>query len=71
MSVATEFKIDNVRGYGSAVVDRLLQAIEQDTPLRPDPGHPHLFFLEAGRDNFYIAPLCTGTIVLLAHWMAD
>ena len=60
--------IENPRGYASQVVERLEHALSGNTPAEPDPRHPHMFLLDSGRDHFYIAPLPTGKVVLLAHW---
>ncbi len=65
---ATMFEVEDVRGYGFAVVERLREALERHAPLQPDPRHPHLFFLETAEEGFYLAPLPTSKILLLAHW---
>ncbi len=65
---ATPLVIEDVRGYGAAVVARLRRAVEEHAPARPDPRHPHLFVIETERESFYVAPLPTGKLVLLAHW---
>ena len=68
MAAGIASAVDDVRGYGPEVVERLKEALEQDCPARPDPGHPHLFVLERAGESFYIAPLPTGKILLLARW---
>ncbi len=60
--------IEDVRGYGTAVVERLQLALEKNAPAQPDPAHPHLFVVEMAGESFYVAPLPTGKILLLAHW---
>ena len=49
---------------------RLKQALEQNCPALPDPRHPHLFVLECAGESFYVAPLSTGKVLLLAHWLS-
>lgn len=61
-------EVDDLRGYGAGVVNRLQRAIDERVPVTPDPRHPNALFLQAGRDNFYIAPLPSGKVVLLAYW---
>jgi hypothetical protein len=68
MAAGIASAVDDVRGYGPEVVERLRGALEQNCPARPDPLHPYLFVLECAGENFYIAPLPTGTILLLARW---
>ena len=56
MATGTAFVVEDVRGYGPTVVERLKQAVEQNCPARPDPLHPHLSVLECTAESFYIAP---------------
>ena len=60
--------IEDVRGYGAAVVARLKRALDENAPALPDPRHPTCFVVESGQECFYIAPLPTGKVVLLAYW---
>ena len=64
----TVIVIENPRGYAPALLARLERALEEHAPARPDPRHPQTFLIDRGGDHFYIAPLPTGKIVLLAHW---
>lgn len=68
MAVDTAFAVEDARGYGPAVVARLKRALQQNAPGRPDPRHPQMFVIEAEGESFYISPLPTGKILLLAHW---
>lgn len=68
MMAVNEILVEDVRGYGSGVVERLKQALEENAPGRPDPQHPQLFIIDAPGESFYIAPLPSGKILLLARW---
>ncbi len=68
MAAGIASAVDDVRGYGPEVVERLRGALEQNCPARPDPCHPYLFVLEWAGESFYIAHLPTGKILLLARW---
>lgn len=69
-AAGTAFVVDDVRGYGAAVAERLKQALEKNCPVQPDPRHPHLFVLEWKGERFYIALLPTGKVLLLARWQS-
>ncbi len=60
--------LDDARGYGPAVLQRLKRALEQHCPAWPDPRHPRMFFVEADQESFYIATLPSGKILLLGNW---
>ncbi len=68
VSSEEKISIEDVRGYGPAVVARRRRALNQHLPARPDPRHPQMFVIETARESFYIAPLPTGKVALLAHW---
>ncbi len=62
------FVVEDVRGYGVTVVERLKNALEENCPVQSDPRHPNLFVVDKDGDSFYIAPLPTGKVLLLAYW---
>lgn len=62
--------VEDVRGYGVAVVERLRKALEKNCPASPDPCHPNLYVVEREGRSFYIAPLPSGKVLLLAHWQS-
>ena len=70
MAVGIASAVEDVRGYGPEVVGRLKEALKQNYPAWPDPRHPHLFVLERAGESFYLAPLPTGKILLLSHWLS-
>ena len=70
MAAGIAFAVEDVRGSGPEVVERLKQSLEQNCPALPDPRHPHLFVLECAGESFYIAPLSTGKVLLLARWLS-
>ena len=67
-AIQLEVMIEDVRGYGAEAVARLRRALETNCPARPDPRHAHLFVIEAPADCFYISPLPSGKVLLLARW---
>ncbi len=62
-----DLQVEDARGYGESIVARLRRALNHGAVLRPDPRHPQLFFIEWDREWFYVAPLPSGKILLLAH----
>lgn len=62
--------VEDVRGYGVAIVERLKKAFEKNCPASPDPRHPNLYVMEREGQSFYIAPLPSGKVLLLAHWQS-
>jgi hypothetical protein len=62
-----EIQIEDARGFGDHVAMRLRRALNHGAAFRPDPRHPQLFFIEWDHDWFYVAPLPSGKILLLAH----
>lgn len=69
--IATERRagtVKDLRGYGPPVVERLKDALEKNAAMWPDARHPRLFFLLTLREGFYIFPLPSGKILLLARW---
>lgn len=58
----------NGKGLSGEVIERLKHALEQNAPMWPDPRHPYVFIVETPAECFYIAPLPTGTVLLLARW---
>jgi hypothetical protein len=63
--------VQDVRGYGPAVVQRLCMALDSNAEVLPDPRHPHALVVEFGAESFYIVPLSAGRMMLLGHWAAD
>lgn len=70
MTTGCCFVVEDVRGYGPEVLERLRKALEENCPASPDPRHPDLFVVERDGESFYIAPLPTGKVLLLAFWQS-
>lgn len=60
--------VEDARGYGPKVVERLRSALQDGACVWPDPRHPHLFVVEASSESFYVAPLSSGKVMLLGYW---
>lgn len=62
--------VEDVRGYGATIVERLRRAFENNCLASQDPRHPNLYVMEREGRSFYIAPLPSGKVLLLAHWQS-
>ncbi len=60
--------VEDARGYGPEIVERLRSALQDGACVWPDPRHPHLLVVEGTIESFYVAPLSSGKVMLLGYW---
>jgi len=61
-------RIDNLRHYPAATVERLRSLLTQGAMATADPRRKNFYDLEAEEGNYYIHVSPTGTVLLLARW---
>ncbi len=67
-AAAPEPKVQDCRGYGPAVVNRLKGALARREQTFLDPRHRGVLFVVTPGEVFYVAPLPSGKVMLLARW---
>jgi hypothetical protein len=61
--------IEDLRGHGDAVVDRLRQALAEGAPFVKDRKRPRFYEVRVGAERFYIHVLRGVTkVLLIACW---
>jgi hypothetical protein len=61
--------IEDLRGYGEAVVDRLRTALAQGVPFIKDRKRTRCYEVRVERERFYIYVLRGASkVLLIAHW---
>jgi hypothetical protein len=61
--------IEDLRGHGEAVVDRLRQALAEGAPFVKDRKRPRFYEVRVGAERFYIYVLRGVTkVLLIARW---